>query len=158
MQQEEADKEAEGLKVAIVRAGKELPEDAVAPSDSCNTVRDRILTFLSKDLALMTLLANPGIKDRHWEQMAATVGFALPHSEVRGCDARLCMKGGVLLSTQPPFKVRSCPLPIHMERGLPLVQRPRWGSPCPTRRCLVVMLGVCRGVCHGVCHGECHGV
>jgi hypothetical protein len=81
--QEEADKEAEALKVAIVRAGKELPEDAIAPSDSCNTIRDRILNFLSKDLALMTLLANPGIKERHWEQMAATVGFALPHSEVR---------------------------------------------------------------------------
>lgn len=86
--QEEADKEAEALKVAIVRAGKDLPEDAVAPSDSCNTIRDRILNFLSKDLALMTLLANPGIKERHWEQMAATVGFALPHSEVRDSALR----------------------------------------------------------------------
>ncbi len=85
MYQEEADKEAEGLKVAIVRAGKELPEDALPPMDACNMIRDRVLTFLSKDLPLMTLLANPGIKERHWEQMAQTVGFALPHSEVGRC-------------------------------------------------------------------------
>ena len=65
-----------------MRAGKELPEDALPPMDACGMVRDRVIGFLQKDLPLMTLLANPGIKERHWEQMAATVGFALPHSEV----------------------------------------------------------------------------
>ena len=57
---------------------------------SVGQVRDRVLTFLSKDLPLMTLLANPGIKERHWEQMAVTVGFPLPHSEVRAVAARPC--------------------------------------------------------------------
>ncbi len=71
------------MKVAIVRAGKELPETAVGPQDAAQKVREKVLHFLSKDLPLLTLLANPGIKERHWEQMATTVGFALPHNEVR---------------------------------------------------------------------------
>jgi hypothetical protein len=97
--------EAEGIKVAIVRASKELPEDAHAPIDAAQKVREKVLAFLSKDLPLMTLLANPGIKDRHWEQMASTVGFELPHSEVRRAVLTLFP---FLLSLLTPTVCSSC--------------------------------------------------
>ncbi|KAA0158934.1 hypothetical protein FNF31_05104 [Cafeteria roenbergensis] len=77
---EEADKNGEACKGAAVRSAKELPEDCEAPRAMANQIRAKAQHFLTTDLPLLVLLANPGLKRRHWEEMEESVGFKLPHN------------------------------------------------------------------------------
>ena len=43
-------------------------------------VKAEVEHFLKSDVLLLALLANPGLKERHWDQMAEIVGYSLPHS------------------------------------------------------------------------------
>ena len=78
---ETADKEAENVKVTVLRLLKDLDEHATAPRKVATQIKEEVMHFLNTDLNLLTLLANPGIKERHWETMAETVGFEIPHSD-----------------------------------------------------------------------------
>lgn len=43
-------------------------------------VKEEVTKFLKADVLLLALLANPGLKERHWDRMAEIVGYSLPHS------------------------------------------------------------------------------
>lgn len=79
---EAAEKEGDGVKVAMMRMAKELdPEIAPEPRRVAVKVKEEVDQFLKKDHALLALLANPGIKDRHWTGMEEKLGHEVPHSE-----------------------------------------------------------------------------
>ena len=69
---------AEGLKVAAIRVAKELPDDAEGPIAVSKKVRGEVELFLTKHMPVLALLANPGLKERHWDEMDSAVGFAIP--------------------------------------------------------------------------------
>jgi dynein heavy chain, axonemal len=77
---EEADKQGESCKASAARSLKELPEDADAPRSMAQQVRDKSQRFLITDLPLLVLLSNPGLKQRHWDEMESSVGFRIPHN------------------------------------------------------------------------------
>jgi dynein heavy chain len=52
-----------------------------APRALATKVRDGAERFLTVDQPLLALLANPGLRDRHWSAMEAAVGFDLPHDD-----------------------------------------------------------------------------
>lgn len=78
---EEADKDAEGCKGAAARSERELPEEAEKPKAVAALIKKEAQGFIRDHLPLLTLLANPGLRERHWDEMAETVGKPLPHSD-----------------------------------------------------------------------------
>lgn len=77
---EEASKDGEALKISAVKCVRELPEEAVNPRALSQKIKEDLDRFLTADLPLLALLANPGLKNRHWEQMEGAVGFGIPHT------------------------------------------------------------------------------
>ena len=77
---EEATKEADGIKIAAIKVLRELSEDAVAPRALATRLKEDLDKFLGADCALLSLLANPGLKERHWLLMEGAVGFPIPHT------------------------------------------------------------------------------
>jgi len=75
---DECERASEALKVSAIRVAKELPDDAEGPIAVSKKVRAEVELFLSKHMPLLALLANPGLKERHWDEMDAAVGFAIP--------------------------------------------------------------------------------
>jgi dynein heavy chain, axonemal len=75
-----ADKSADQTRVGAIRALKELPEAAEAPKAVAQRVRVECEQFLKDGLPLLTLLANPGLKERHWKEMEGIVGRSIPHA------------------------------------------------------------------------------
>jgi len=77
---DEALKEAENQRASAAKVLRELPEEATAPRTLLSKVRDDLEHFVNTDQPLLALLANPGLKERHWTSMEAAVGFDLPHT------------------------------------------------------------------------------
>jgi len=78
---EEADKDAEGCKGAAARSERELPEEAEKPKAVAALIKKEAQSFIRDHLPVLTLLANPGLRERHWDEMASTVGKPLPHND-----------------------------------------------------------------------------
>ena len=84
-----AERTAETLKLAAIRVAKELPEDAEGPIAVARKMRGEVEVFLTRHAPLMALLANPGLKPRHWDDMEAIVGMTLPRDSASPLEAFL---------------------------------------------------------------------
>jgi dynein heavy chain len=60
--------------------GKEL-SNYKAPQSTAFEIRDECDDFLKNHLPLLKLLANPGLRPRHWEEMSDIVGFVIKQSD-----------------------------------------------------------------------------
>lgn len=76
-----AEKTGEALRAASMRARKDLPDKASGPLAVAEKVQRDVSHFLQDHLPLLTLLANPGIKSRHWDDLDRITGRALPRDE-----------------------------------------------------------------------------
>ena len=75
---DECRNEGEQLRSSTIKIMKELPDDAETPSFVGSKVRKDVEQFLNNDFQVMELLANPGIQDRHWDEMEERTGLKLP--------------------------------------------------------------------------------
>ena len=51
------------------------------PQGTAVEIKEEIDVFLKQHLPLLRLLANPGLRERHWEEMSTIVGFKIDHDD-----------------------------------------------------------------------------
>ena len=85
----QADKDADMIRVAMMALEKDLAELSPAAAAIATKVKGEVQQFLRSDVLLLALLANPGLKERHWERMAEIVGYSLPHSATSSLNEML---------------------------------------------------------------------
>ena len=90
---EKAERDADTVKVSMIKMCKRLDPDTTGePRRVAQQVRDECMKFLRQDHPLLVLLANPGIKERHWEQMEGAVGYSLPHNDASSLNDMIELK------------------------------------------------------------------
>ena len=80
---EDAERDADDLHRAMIKIAKELEragESRGITKRAALQMREEIKNFLEQQIPVMLLVCNPGLRDRHWQQMESITGLTIPVS------------------------------------------------------------------------------
>ena len=81
---EEAQRVAEDLYRTLTKVNKDLGKQGEKRSAArriAESMQSEVKEFLNENIPLMLLTCNPGMKDRHWEQIEQVTGVTIPSGE-----------------------------------------------------------------------------
>jgi dynein heavy chain, axonemal len=82
---EDAQRVAEDLYRSLVKVSRDLGDKRQAAKRIAESMQSEIKDFLNDNIPLMLLVCNPGMKDRHWDEIERITGIQIP----RGSDVVL---------------------------------------------------------------------